>query len=95
MKQQTAIEWLLNEFQEAHKDFGGLDLQWLKKFEKAKEILSQDRPFHNWGSNVAKVWQGYFNHWDYMEKLFKDQQNGLNDGKELYQFMHKIQDESR
>lgn len=38
MKQQTAIEWLLNEFQEAHKDFGGLDLQWLNKFEKAKEM---------------------------------------------------------
>ena len=38
MKQQTAVEWLLNEFQEAHKDFGGLDLQWLNKFEKAKEM---------------------------------------------------------
>ena len=35
---KTAVEWLLNEFQEAHKDFGGLDLQWLKKFEKAKEM---------------------------------------------------------
>lgn len=41
MKQQTAVEWLLNEFQEAHKDFGGLDLQWLNKFEKAKEIEKQ------------------------------------------------------
>lgn len=38
MKQQTSVEWLLNEFQEAHKDFGGLDLQWLNKFEKAKEM---------------------------------------------------------
>ena len=38
---QTAVEWLLNEFQEAHKDFGGLDLQWLNKFEQAKEIEKQ------------------------------------------------------
>jgi hypothetical protein len=34
----TAVEWLLNEFQEAHKDFGGLDLEWLKRFEQAKEM---------------------------------------------------------
>ena len=64
-------------------------------FEKAKKILSKEMPFSNWGCNVAKVWQGYFKHWDYMEKLFKDQQDGLNNGKELYEFMHKIQDESR
>lgn len=38
---QTAVEWLLNEFQEAHKDFGGLDLQWLNKFEQAKEMEKQ------------------------------------------------------
>ena len=38
---KTAVEWLLNEFQEAHKDFGGLDLQWLNKFEQAKEMEKQ------------------------------------------------------
>jgi hypothetical protein len=38
---QTAIEWLLNEFQEAHKDFGGLDLEWLKRFNQAKEMEKQ------------------------------------------------------
>jgi hypothetical protein len=37
----TAIEWLLNEFQEAHKDFGGLDLEWLKRFNQAKEMEKQ------------------------------------------------------
>ena len=36
--EKTAVEWLLNEFQEAHKDFGGLDLEWLKRFEQAKAI---------------------------------------------------------
>lgn len=37
-KKQTAVEWLLNEFQEAHKDFGGLDLEWLKRFDQAKQL---------------------------------------------------------
>jgi hypothetical protein len=37
----TAVEWLLNEFQEAHKDFGGLDLEWLKRFNQAKEMEKQ------------------------------------------------------
>jgi hypothetical protein len=40
-KKQTAVEWLLNEFQEAHKDFGGLDLEWLKRFNQAKEMEKQ------------------------------------------------------
>ena len=35
---KTAIEWLLNEFQEVHKDYGGLDTNWLKRFDKAKEM---------------------------------------------------------
>ena len=35
---QTAVEWLLNEFQEVHKDYGGLDTNWLKRFDKAKEM---------------------------------------------------------
>jgi hypothetical protein len=34
---QTAVEWLLDKFQEIHKDYGGLDLEWLKRFEQAKE----------------------------------------------------------
>lgn len=38
---QTAVEWLLNEFQEIHKDYGGLDLEWLKRFEQAKETEKQ------------------------------------------------------
>jgi hypothetical protein len=40
-EKQTAVEWLLNEFQEAHKDFGGLDLEWLKRFDQAKEMEKQ------------------------------------------------------
>jgi hypothetical protein len=40
-KKQTAVEWLLNEFQEELKDYGGLDLEWLKRFEHAKEMEKQ------------------------------------------------------
>jgi len=38
---QTAVEWLLNKFQEIHKDYGGLDLQWLERFQQAKEMEKQ------------------------------------------------------
>ena len=40
-KQITAVEWLLNEFQEAHKDFGGLDNSFLELFKQAKEMEKQ------------------------------------------------------
>ena len=35
---QTAVEWLENEFKEAHKMFGGIDTNWIKRFEQAKEM---------------------------------------------------------
>jgi hypothetical protein len=38
---KTAVEWLLNEFQEVHKNYGGLDLGWLKRFEQANEMFEQ------------------------------------------------------
>ena len=38
---QTAVEWLENEFKEAHKMFGGIDTNWIKRFEQAKEKLNQ------------------------------------------------------
>ena len=41
MKKVTAVDFLLNEFQKVHKDFGGIDLEWLKRFDKAKEIEKQ------------------------------------------------------
>jgi hypothetical protein len=41
MKQQTAVEFLLNEFEKVHKDFGGIDLEWLKRFDKALELEKQ------------------------------------------------------
>jgi hypothetical protein len=41
MKQQTAVEFLLNEFQKVHKDFGGLDLEWLKRFDQANEMFEK------------------------------------------------------
>ena len=38
---QTAVEWLLSEFQEAHKDYGGLDMAWIQRFKQAKEMEKQ------------------------------------------------------
>ena len=35
---QTAVEWLENEFKEAHKMFGGIDTNWIKRFEQAKAM---------------------------------------------------------
>ena len=35
---QTAVEWLENEFQEIFKEWGGLDTNWIKRFEQAKEM---------------------------------------------------------
>jgi hypothetical protein len=40
-KQQTPVSWLLNQFQEGHKDFGGLDLEWLKRFKTALQMEFQ------------------------------------------------------
>jgi hypothetical protein len=39
----TAVEWLLEEFQEVHRDYGGLDTNWLKRFEQAKKMEKQQR----------------------------------------------------
>jgi hypothetical protein len=36
--EQTAVEWLENEFKEAHKMFGGIDTNWIKRFEQAKTM---------------------------------------------------------
>jgi hypothetical protein len=41
MNKETAVEWIKNEIQEALKDYGGLDLEWLKRFEQAKEMEKQ------------------------------------------------------
>ena len=35
---QTAVEWLENEFQEMCKDFGGLNTDFIERFEQAKEM---------------------------------------------------------
>ena len=35
---QTAVEWLENEFKEAHKMFGGIDTNWIKRFDQAKAM---------------------------------------------------------
>ena len=35
---QTAVEWLENEFQEMCKDFGGMHIDFIERFEQAKEM---------------------------------------------------------
>lgn len=51
----TAVEWLLNEFQEVHKDYGGLDTNWLKRFDKAKEMeLEKLQQSYEKGFNDAR-----------------------------------------
>ena len=38
---QTAVEWLENEFKESHKMFGGIDTNWIKRFDQAKAMEKQ------------------------------------------------------
>jgi len=38
---QTAVEWLENEFKEAHKMFGCIDTNWIKRFEQAKAMENE------------------------------------------------------
>lgn len=40
---QTAVEWLENEFQQIFKEWGGLDTNWLKRFEQAKAMEKKQR----------------------------------------------------
>ena len=35
---QTAVEWLENEFQEMCKDFGGIHIDFIERFEQAKAM---------------------------------------------------------
>ena len=67
IEKKSPVEWLLNEFQDAHKDFGGLDLESLKKFDEAKKmetnqkkkfidmlqkvLIHVDWSYENWTSN--------------------------------------------
>lgn len=55
-KQQTAVEWLENEFQEMCKDFGGMHIDFIERFEEAKamekEYLEQ---FYNQGYTQCSI----------------------------------------
>ena len=53
-KQQTAVEWLENEFQEMCKDFGGLHSEFIERFKQAKEI---DKKQKNQMYNETEVLQ--------------------------------------
>ena len=71
-KSLTAVQWLLNEFQEAHKDFGGLDLEWLKRFEQAKAMEKEQIMAAN-TSGVNNGLYGYRNAEQYYNETYGEQ----------------------
>ena len=52
---KTAVEWLENEFQEIFKEWGGLDTNWLKRFEQAKAMEKEQiiNAYQNGDNNGA------------------------------------------
>jgi hypothetical protein len=74
MKKQTAVEWLENEFKEAHKMFGGIDTNWIKRFEQAKAMeMNQLEKFYNHGM-WAVIEHGHGDEFiDYFDKTFKSE----------------------
>ena len=62
-KQQTAIEWLENEFQEMCKDFGGLHSDFIVKFNQAKAMEKEQimDAFNNGYLNHSRNSEQYYN----------------------------------
>ena len=57
---QTAVEWLEKEFQEIFKEWGGLDTNWLKRFDQAKAMeKEQIIEAYNEGWNSADLYEFY------------------------------------
>ena len=75
MKQQTAVDFLLNEFQKVHKDFGGLDLEWLKRFDKANKMFEQQIiDARNDGFNISgEGWNGEYGVRNFDEEVNSEQ----------------------
>lgn len=74
---QTAVEWLENEFKEAHKMFGGIDANWIKRFEQAKAMEKEQiiKAFNqSWHDrmNPYKTADKYYN------ETFDDKEYGIN-----------------
>jgi len=74
-KSVTAVEYLLNEFQKVHKDFGGLDLEWLKRFDQAKEIEKQQ---------IIDAWENGYDHGACVNED-KDKYHGIQYYNETFQ----------
>jgi hypothetical protein len=74
-KSVTAVEYLLNEFQKVHKDFGGLDLEWLKRFDQAKEIEKQQ---------IIHAWENGYDHGACVNED-KDKYHGIQYYNETFQ----------
>lgn len=62
-KQQTAIEWLENEFQEMCKDFGGVHSDFIVKFDQAKAMQDEQMQL-TWNNAIDAVqkdkWHSYY-----------------------------------
>ena len=70
IKQISAVEWLENEFKEAHKMFGGIDTNWIKRFEKAK-AMEKEQIKDAWINSLTKG--DYNSAEEYYNKTFKSE----------------------
>lgn len=72
MENKTAVQILLDKFQEIHKDFGGLDSEWLKHFNEALELEKQQiiQSFEEGESNPIKIY--YESGENYYSKTYKN-----------------------
>ena len=76
---QTAVEWLENEFKEAHKMFGGIDTNWIKRFEQAKEMEKQqhgktwDTALDKYEVRAGNYMRAYEDFDEYYNETFKSE----------------------
>lgn len=69
---QTAVEWLENEFKEAHKMFGGIDTNWIKRFEQAK-AMEKEQIIEAYRKGTVDGWkdEAYEYPYEYYNETFK------------------------
>ena len=68
----TAVEWLENEFKEAHKMFGGIDTNWIKRFDQAK-AMEKEQIIDAYLKDIGKVTiDKALVHWDKAEEYYNE-----------------------
>ena len=67
-----------------------------RAFEDAKEkIINNKEIIKSWNCDLYGTWRGYFDNWDRMKSLLTEQLALNNDGLELYNLMHHIQEDNK